>query len=216
MLAAATKDYEREREFYAQELRCRRFWHDTPFREGLTRFWIGWFYGGVSDYGRSLIRPIMLWVASIFVFTLIYLGQRHASYFASAPGPIASGAPVFPSWPAHPSFASVFSWVGSTLWWLVLSIFNLFSGGGCINGDSGATGEALFLSLKNSLFFLGWESPEAARRVYGCLYGFDSASGGATVNVPLGVSTVAIIENMFGALLIVLFLLAVRNLLRAR
>jgi Pentapeptide repeats (9 copies) len=215
-LAAETQDYEREREFYAQELRCRRFWHDKPFGDGLARFWIGWLYGGVSDFGRSLVRPVVLWVASILVFTLVYLSQRQASYFATAPGPVASGAPIFPVWPAHPSVASLFSWAGSTLQWLFLSVFNLFAGGGCIAGDSGATGEALFLSLKNSLFFLGWESPEAAHRVYGCLYGFDASAGGATVNVPLSVSTVAIIENMFGAMLIVLFLLAVRNLLRAR
>jgi hypothetical protein len=215
-LAAETQDNEREREFYAQELRCRRFWHDRPFGNGLTRFWIGWLYGGVSDFGRSLVRPVVLWVASILVFTLIYLGERRASHFATAPGPVPDGAPLFPAWPADPSIASVFGWAGSTLQWFVLSIFNLFAGGGCISGDSGATGEALFLSLKNSLFFLGWESPEAARRVYGCLYGFDSAAGGATVNVPLGVSTVAIVENMLGAVLLVLFLLAVRNLLRAR
>jgi hypothetical protein len=34
--------------------------------------------------------------------------------------------------------------------------------------------------------------------------------------VPLSVSTAAIIENLVGMMLIVLFLLAVRNLLRAR
>jgi hypothetical protein len=102
------------------------------------------------------------------------------------------------------------------LWWFVLSIFNLFAGGGCISGDTGASGEALFLSLKNSLFMLGWESPDAARRVYACLYGFEGQPGSSLLRIPLSVSTTAIIENILGAALLFLFLLALRNLLRAR
>ncbi|MGF1623206.1 MAG: pentapeptide repeat-containing protein [Rhodomicrobiaceae bacterium] len=217
-IAAETHDYEREREFFAQELRSRRFWHDKPFGRGLARFWIGWVYGGISDFGRSIARPLALWGAVVLVFSLVYLGQRRADYFLTAPTPLSNGAPLFPSWPQAPDIASVVEWVLSALSWFVLSIFNLFSGGGCISGDTGATGEALFLSLKNSLFFLSWESPDAARRVYSCLYGFETGAGSAEplVRVPLSVSTAAIIENLVGIMLIVLFLLAVRNLLRAR
>jgi hypothetical protein len=217
-LAAETHDYEREREFFAQELRSRRFWHDTPGGRGFARFWMGWLYGGISDFGRSIVRPMVLWAASILIFTLVYLGLRRSEYFASALGPVANGAPVFPPWPADAGLGSVLSWIGSAVWWGVLSIFNLFAGGGCIAGDTGATGEALFLALKNSLFFLTWESPDAARRVYGCLYGFDvtTVSGNPMVRVPLSVSTAAIIENILGATLLLLFLLALRNLLRAR
>ena len=215
-LASATQDNEREREFFAQELRCRRFWLDKPLGEGLARFWIGWAYGGISNFGRSLLRPLALWGAAVFIFALIYLGERRAEYFASATGPVGDGAPLFPIWPADPGFGSVIGWVGSVLWWFVLSIFNLFAGGGCISGDSGASGEALFLSLKNSLFIFGWESPDAARRVYACLYGFEGQPGSSLLRIPLSVSTTAIIENILGAALLLLFLLALRNLLRAR
>jgi hypothetical protein len=217
-LAADTQDYDREREFFAQELRCRRFWHDQPLGKSFARFWIGYLYGGVSDFGRSIVRPMVLWLATILVFTLLYLGQRQSAYFASAPGPVADGGAIFPTWPADPGFISVLQWLGGIVWWFLLSIFNLFSGGGCIAGDGGASAEALFLSLKNSLFFLGWESPDAARRVYSCLYGFDgiTVSGERLVRVPLSVSTTAIIENMVGITLLLLFLLALRNLLRAR
>jgi hypothetical protein len=217
-LAAETQDHEREREFFAQELRCRRFWHDTPFGKGLARFWIGYAYGGVSDFGRSIVRPMVLWLGTILFFTLLYLGQRRGEYFTSAPGPVADGGAVFPAWPADPGVLSVLQWIGGVIWWFVLSILNLFAGGGCIVGDGGASAEALFLSLKNSLFFLGWESPDAARRVYSCLYGYDGVSlmGERLVRVPLSVSTTAIIENMVGMTLLLLFLLALRNLLRAR
>ena len=112
-------------------------------------------YGGISDFGRSIVRPMALWAASILIFTLVYLGLRRSEYFASALGPIGDGAPVFPPWPAEAGIGSVLTWIGSAISWVILSIFNLFAGGGCIAGDTGATGEALFLALKNSLFFLG-------------------------------------------------------------
>lgn len=216
-LATETQDNDRIQWFFAQETRCRRFWHDNPFGRGKARFWMGWAYGGVSDYGRSMIRPLMLWGASILLFTLVYLGMRTREYFTSAPdGIVAAGAPLFPTWPAHVTFWSVIQWVSGFLWWIVLSVFNLFSGGGCIAGDGRATGEAFFLSLKNSLFFLGWESPDAARRVYGCLYGFETQAGQALVRVPLGVSTTGVVQNVFGVVVIALFMLALRNLLRSR
>lgn len=152
------------------------------------------------------------------MFSLLYLSQRRPEYFATAPGPVADAAPVFPAWPATASFGNVAEWLASVLLWFISSIFNLFSGGGCIAGDSGATAEALFLSLKNSLFLFGWESADAARRVYGCLYGFESVSGISEplVRVPLGVSAIGIAENIVGITLIVLLILALRNLLRAR
>jgi uncharacterized protein YjbI with pentapeptide repeats len=217
-LASQTQDSERAREFFAQELRCRRFWHDRPLGRGLARFWIGWLYGGISDFGRSIVRPLTLWVVTVLVFSLIYLGLRRSDYFGTAPAPIAHVAPLFPAWPADPNFGAALKWAGSALGWFVLSIFNLFAGGGCVSGDTGATGEALFLSLKNSLLFFGWESPDVARRVYGCLYGFEpwTGEGERLVRVPLSVSTVAIIENVIGITLILLCLFAVRNLLRAR
>jgi hypothetical protein len=215
-LASATQDHEREREFFAQELRCSRFWQDKPFGQGLTRFWLGCLYGSVSNFGRSLTRPLALWAAMIVLFSLAYLGLRRADYFASAIGPVASGAPLFPLWPQQPGFGSVLGWTASVLWWLVLSVFNLFSGGGCIAGDTSASGEALFLSLKNALVALGWESPDAARRVYACLYGYEGTSGAALLRIPLSVSIAAIVENVLAAMLIFLFLLGVRNLLRAR
>lgn len=217
-LATETQDYDQEREFFAQELRCRRFWHDKPLGRGLARFWIGWLYGGVSDFGRSLVRPVILLGISTLAFSLVYLGLRRTEYFATATGPVAEAAAVFPAWPEHLEFGNFFAWIGSVVWWFVLSVFNLFAGGGCIAGDSGATGEALFLSLKNSFFFLGWESPDASRRVYSCLYGFENVPGVSEqlMRVPLSVSATAVLQNVIGLTLVVLFLIALRNLLRAR
>jgi hypothetical protein len=214
--AADAKDVEREREFFAQEVRCRRFWVDKPFGEGMGRFWFGWLYGGLSNFGRSFGRPLMAWVASIPLFALIYLAERHNSYLAGAPAAVVSEAPIFPAWPREASAQSLSHWFGSALDWLSRSLVNLFQGGGCISGESGATGEAFFLSLKNALFFIGWESEDAARRVYSCLYGFESSAGEPVLRVPLIVSSTAILQNLLSAFLIFLTILALRNVLKSR
>lgn len=215
--AADAGDYEREREFFAQELRARRFWIDHPFGHGLGRFWLGWLYGGLSDFGRSVGRPLLCWALTVPLFALVYLAMRRSVYFAGAPSPVATAAvPPFPSWPAEPSPAALFAWTGDAAWWTLQSFVNLFSGGGCIDGGSGATAEALFLSLKNSFFFLGWESPEAARRVYACLYGTETSAGETLARLPLSVSATAILQNMVGAFLLFLMLVAFRNLLKTR
>ena len=70
-LAFEAQDLTREQEFFAQEFRCRRFWLDKPAGRGVARFWLGWAYGGVANFGRSLIRPMMLWLASILVFARV-------------------------------------------------------------------------------------------------------------------------------------------------
>lgn len=184
----------------------------------MGRFWFGWLYSGVSNFGRSITRPVLLWGLSVLGFSLVYLGLRRSEYFETGPEWGAAPAAIFPQWPAGGDFGAIIEWALSAIWWLILSVFNLFAGGGCIAGDTGATAEALFLSFKNSLFFLGWESPDAARRVYGCLYGYETApvTGEAMIRVPLAVSVAATIENIIGVTFIVLFVIAARNMLRTR
>jgi hypothetical protein len=216
--ASDNKDHEREREFFAQELRARRFFLDKPFGSGLGRFWFGWLYGGLSDFGRSFGRPMLTWALSIPVFALAYLAVRRGDYFASAPqrATAVAEAPLLPPWPQEANVHAVLDWMSAALHWIGASIQHLFSSGGCIAGESGATAEALFLSLKNAFFFLGWESQDAARRVYACLYGFDAGAGEQALRVPLAVSTMAIVQNIISAFLLFLVLIAFRNLLRTR
>lgn len=88
------------------------------------------------------------------------------------------------------------------------------------NGGSGSTvaKEAFALAFKNALVFIDWDRSEAARRTYGCLYGFETnAVTQATYpRVPWGVSILSIAQNILSAILIFLFLLAVRNLLKLK
>lgn len=202
-MAGAGLDHEREGAFYAQEVRAARFWRHKPVGRGAGPFWLGWLYGGISDFGRSALRPLLLWVVTTFVFALVYLGLRET------PQPAIQEA-RFPAWPEAPSFQSTLEWLGGVGEWAFQVVANLYAAGGCVAGGASASAEALYLSFKNSLFFLPWESPLAAQRVYGCLYGLEE--GGQIV--PLAVSVAALVQNVIGLVLVVLAALALRNMFK--
>jgi len=202
-LARAGLDHEREGAFYADEIRASRFWRHKPLGRGAGRFWLGWFYGGIANFGRSALRPLLIWALTVFAFALIYLALREA------PAPYAA-APVFPAWPDAMSWQAMVAWLGAASEWAFQWAAAFYTSGGCISGEGSASAEALYLSFKNSLFFLPWESPLAAQRVYGCLYGLE---GGAPA-VPLAASVTALVQNVIGAVLLVLAALGMRNLLK--
>jgi len=202
-LARAGLDHEREGAFYADELRAARFWRHKPLGRGAGRFWLGWLYGGVANFGRSVLRPLALWAVTTVLFALVYLGLRETP----APETVAAR---FPAWSDAPSFQSVLDWLAGVGEWAFQMIANLYASGGCLAGAGSASAEALYLSFKNSLFFLPWESPLAAQRVYGCLYGLED---GAPV-VPLAASVAALAQNVIGVVLLVLAALALRNMLK--
>jgi uncharacterized protein YjbI with pentapeptide repeats len=68
-MAIQGADYEREQMAYKGELRSRR-WTVDKWGPAL---WLGIFYDGVADCGRSILRPLAIWFASIAVFAAIYL-----------------------------------------------------------------------------------------------------------------------------------------------
>lgn len=166
VLAFQAQDLAREQEFFAQELRCRRFWLDDPLGRGAARFWCGWIYGGVSDFGRSLLRPFLGWLASIFLF---------AVYF------FADGAR--PSWTK------------------------------CAVGSSDPVFEALYLAFRNAFLKIDWNDAVNARRALGCLYGVEA--GGSPI-LPPSVASMSLVQAFVSIGFILLFGLALRNLLRLR
>ncbi len=185
-LASEALDQPREQEFFAHELRCRRFWHDKPFGQGKARFWLGWLYGGVANYGRSLLRPFALWLLSVFGFAVYFLAQQGSA------------------WNVHQPPSTAGDWLKS------VTSGDAFP---CISGDSSRAGEALYLSFRNAFLKLDWADASAARRVFGCLYGVEP---GGNAIVPLSVSSMSLFEAVVSAALLFMFLLALRNLLRVR
>ena len=185
-LASEAQDQQREQEFFAQELRCRRFWHDKPFGRGMARFWLGWLYGAFANYGRSLSRPFMLWLASAFAFALFYFTQKGSE------------------WNVHQPPSNLGGWLSS------LVSDEKFP---CISGTSSRIGEAFYLSFRSAFLKLDWTDSATARRVFGCLYGVES---NGTPIVPLGVSAAALAQVVVSIALLFAFFLALRNLLKVR
>ncbi len=69
-MAIQGADYEREQMAFKGELRSRRWTTDKLWHPGL---WLGIFYDVFADCGRSIFRPALVWLASVFVFAVIYL-----------------------------------------------------------------------------------------------------------------------------------------------
>ncbi len=185
-LASEAQDQQREQDFFAQELRCRRFWHDKPFGQGMARFWLGWLYGAAANYGRSLSRPFMLWLASVFAFALFYFSQKGSE------------------WNVHQPPGNWGGWLSS------LVSDEKFP---CISGTSSRIGEAFYLSFRSAFLKLDWTDTATTRRVFGCLYGVE---GNGTPIVPLGVSAAAVAQVIVSIVLLFAFFLALRNLLKVR
>lgn len=75
-LAIQAHDYERELDFFAGELKSRRFVNDHPFGRGWPKFWAGKLYEFLSNFGRSLMRPLIALAALFIGFTFVYVLTR--------------------------------------------------------------------------------------------------------------------------------------------
>lgn len=76
-IANENHDHLVELNMFIDEMRARRFWYDKPFslKDGAGRFWWGLIYGWISDYGRSMFRPLLGWAVCLFIFAAIAFSQ---------------------------------------------------------------------------------------------------------------------------------------------
>ena len=172
-LAVQGHDHEGELAFFKGEVKARRWCADKPWQ---ATFWFGVLYQWLSDFGRSLIRPLLWWAAGVAGFAWLYLGQHRPLSCVAGPGD-----------PWH---------------------------------------AALGLSLRRSLLFVGQDSADKIKQIYGCLYGIyghpanGAAAGGLPPSfspvIPDWIAFVGIVQSLFSAVLIFLFLLAVRNHFRIK
>lgn len=166
-LAAQGHDHASEQLFFRGELLARRgvtdrYWHAS--------FWLGVFYQIFSDFGRSLIRPLLWWAVGVLVFAWIYL-----SY--------------------HPGGGE----------WVLLE---------CVAGTGKPWVSALGLSLHRSLPALSGFR-DTLPQFHACLYGVLSENPFRPI-IPDVVSFLSVPQVLFSAVMIFLFLLAVRNHFRIR
>ena len=68
-MAIQGADYEREQMAFKGETRSKRGTEHKPWHPA---FWFGIAYDALSDYGRSIARPLLIWLASGLAFAAIY------------------------------------------------------------------------------------------------------------------------------------------------
>ena len=151
-MAIQGADYDREQMAFKGEIRSKR---GTEHRWYNAAIWYGLAYDALSDFGRSMSRPSLIWLISIAIFALFYLvdSNKLGSAFVDCAAAVA------------PNYES-----------------------------------ALIISWKNALPLIGIDS-KAEEIARGCLYGAAAYSGIATQGL----------QKVWSAVLIFLFLLAVRN-----
>src|SRR5262249_33581471 len=94
---------------------------------------------------------------------------------------------------------------------------------GCVSPDTplvaktDALREAFFLSASNALVVFNLGRGDASRSTYGCLYGFEQKDSPQPPPIlPSRVAAASTLQTILSAVLIFLFGLAVRNLLRLK
>ncbi len=155
-MAIQGADYEREQMAFKGETRSKRGTEHKPWH---TAFWFGIAYDALSDYGRSIARPLAIWVASALAFAAIY------------------------AWNAG---VAVSGW-----------------GSACADDGASKALKALTLSAANALPLIGSSRSEVAREFYTeCL---------ALPHAPAWSPILQIGQTLWSAVLLFLFLLALRN-----
>ena len=220
-------DTDREHMFFVKELRTARFTEDWPLPfqfwradawNGFGRFWFGLAYEIFGGLGSSTLRPALWWFISILVAAMFYLGEN-PEMAKKRTGLQAQGASTVSAY-LRTSIAALRERQGcylpegsvddektaeqgqEQLKSLPLKIRELTS----------APGEALQLALRTSFVF-----PDSGSdtRSYGCLYGV-LRSGSSIAFIPPAVSVVASVQKIVSAVLLFLFGLALRNMLKMK
>ncbi len=230
-LAIDGHDTERELQFFSGEMRSARYAGDWPWPRpflsgkawgGVFRFWFGLLYQAASDFGRSLARPAAFWLLAVILGAVVYVSQSpqvvDERVKGREAGSTALAATLGTAWDA---------WRGEKK--------NCYAGQPAPakdkNGDTpiyvGAlspslqdgtdlANEAWHLAFRNAFIVLDG-SGEAAHRTYGCLYGVELYGGSNPLAVvPSAISTASAIQKLFSALMIFLFGLALRNMLKIK
>ncbi|MEL6873014.1 MAG: hypothetical protein AAFO62_09520, partial [Pseudomonadota bacterium] len=206
------------------------FW-DAKMWAGTMRFWLGWAYSLLSDFGRSVIRPVLAWALLVAIFTCVYL-SGHLDYDAR------SAALTSP--PA-------LGWVGRQFPNADITYRAWSEGFACVETDrpdiialkpevregTDAFWQAFRMSVANGVVVGDLGGAEGARLAYGCLFGLErlqparSVSGSSvdkqrqrswfsTPYLPPDILWATRIQKGLSAILLFLFGLGLRNMLKLR
>ena len=207
-LAIQAHDHVQEQIYFKGELKSRRWSTDRPWH---AVFWVGLIYQVLSDFGRSMVRPLLWWTLAMLVFAVIYLTQHPT---------IVDQHPTF----AGRSIASVASAQARLMWFVGMKSSNDPTALLCEAAPGDPVLAALDLSLRKGLLFPGVGSSEKLSQIYRCLYGieprlaikYSQAPRRLLPNIPDVVGFLGLAQNLISVVLIFLFLLAVRNHFRIK
>jgi len=214
-----------------------------PVWPGALRYWLGGIYGLFSDYGRSITRPLFWWLVLTAIFWGLYLSVHiadHDRLVASALAKVEQARSVnagrlpdnFPieilAVSEQPPYGvTPAQWSGRLVLWLAYGTFahappppslHCMGAGGYRHPEW----DALTLAVRKGFLFLGLDQAEVLTQINACLYGAEIAStagrvGGELVPVlPYWVGFYSLIQTLISAVLIFLFLLAVRNMFKIK
>ena len=213
-----------------------------PIWPGGLRYWLGGFYGLFSDYGRSIVLPLLWWGVLTTLFWGLYLSVHIANHDALVASAITKvshaktlGNGDLPAnFPIEILAVSEQQAYGVTpLQWLGQQIPQAAGSRAtppprpalhCMGADGYRHPEwdALTLAIRKGFLFLGLDQAEVLTQINACLYGVDIAStagrvGGELVPVlPYAVGFLSLVQTLLSAVLIFLFLLAVRNMFKIK
>ena len=219
-MAIQAHNSDAELEFHAQEMRNMRFLNvqifNKPFvilKFWLPRVWFGMLYGFFSNYGRSVIRPLLTWGILVLIFTCIYLSETPSAInnFTVSRSHDLNYMQSY----AHMIGDAISNHKECISTQFVISKDENKKAQDLIT-NTNAIWEALYLSIKNGFVFIDWDRSEAALRTFGCLYGLKETKTTLVPIVPWNVSIANIIQNILSAILIFLFGLALRNMLKLK
>lgn len=241
-LAIQAHDHDRELEFFAREVRSNRFLRDwplplcrphfsLPFLKWLNklpficwylrgwfsfaRFWTGIIYMLTSNYGRSILIPALWWFAGVAAATVFYLGER--------PG-MADQRTLAQMWGSTvtESYISTAYDAWKTKWPCYLpkkypkAANEVVGLSQTLRDQTNTWQEAKHFALRNGFLFL-YDNADASYRTYGCLYGVELFDGGDPVAiVPPNVAFWSAMQKLCSAVMIFLFGLALRSMLRMK
>jgi uncharacterized protein YjbI with pentapeptide repeats len=229
-LALQGHDHIREQEYFAEEVKALRGSPDKPLPNPLNwfkkntdglrkpvwpgggRYWLGRLYQWLSDFGRSVARPLLWWTFLSLVLACVYLWQHFAA--SAETGTAYAGGPVEWVWSRTVHLLRL-TGSSETPGDVALSPIS------CIRGEGNPLLDALGLSLNKALPLSGIGSPEKLNQIYACLYGIHGGARGAlperfTPVIPDLVYYLGMVQTLFSLVLIFLFLLALRNHFRIR
>src|SRR5262249_16275868 len=152
-----------------QEIRTARFlgnrWLSFVPRVWRLQFWFGLLYGFFSNFGRSLLRPPIVWAGLFLLSAGFYLGESERILLEKERT-------------AQQRLETIHYeglWPGGTAYYSVAR--GAWAKPACIANDmqefatTDRVHEALYLSLRNGLVGFDAARGEATRRIHGCLYG---------------------------------------------